>query len=485
MNSIIIIISILLLLLLVYYCNNTNKNKMNCIFICVFNQKEYINMLNMLLESIFIYGNLDDNTNILIYTSTEFMNIIKNNYLFNNEKIKFEINDMYNNIDKACKSRLDIFNLSSIINYDKILYLDTDIIIKDDINKLFNICNEDILYVLEEGDINSDTEFWGTDFWGKTLFGNEINNYNDTTAFTSGILLFNNCKKIKDLFIKINEDIINRPYYDGYFYDQPYIIYNAFKYNLYNNKILKTFVVNNDNNIYSDKIIHHFPGGTGPGDYRSKIEKITIFYNNLNDYTIKNNINKTKEIINNYLLPIITTSNELLEGNIFMEHETMKYTDKFLNKQKNISYLVLNKNIKNVMEIGFNSGFSTLLMLVSNPNIYITCYDIGEHKYTLLCYQKLKELFRDRINIIIGNSKNTLLLDNNKYDLIHIDGGHTIEIAESDIINTYRLSKPRTILIMDDYDFDNLHELWDNYIIKYNLKKLNIYDTSYQDIKYV
>jgi hypothetical protein len=74
--------------------------------------------------------------------------------------------------------------------------------------------------------------------------------------------LKNHCEKIKDLFDKINEDIVERPY-DFICYDQPYIVYNAFKYNLYNNKILKTLVVNNDNNIHSDKVIHHFPGGPG------------------------------------------------------------------------------------------------------------------------------------------------------------------------------------------------------------------------------
>jgi hypothetical protein len=40
-----------------------------------------------------------------------------------------------------------------------------------------------------------------------------------------------------------------------------------------------------------------------------------------------------------------------------MIHNTINYTDIFLNKSKNISNIVLNKNIKNVMEIGFNSGF--------------------------------------------------------------------------------------------------------------------------------
>jgi lipopolysaccharide biosynthesis glycosyltransferase len=172
---------------------------MNCIFVCVFNQEKYVDMFFLLLESIFIYGNLDDNTNILVYTSTTFMNMIKQSHLFNNEKIKFEINDTYDNIDKACKARLDFFNLPSIVNYNKILYLDTDILVKDNINKVFDVCKEDILYVLEEGEIR-----YSTDYWGKSLFGNEVNNYDDKSAFTSGILLFNNCEKIKDLFNKTN-----------------------------------------------------------------------------------------------------------------------------------------------------------------------------------------------------------------------------------------------------------------------------------------
>ena len=123
---------------------------MNCIFFTVFTQEKYIDMAYLLLESIFIYGNLDNKTSILIYTSTPFMNIIKKSHLFNDEKIKFEINDTYYSIDSACKARLDLFNLSSISNYNKILYLDTDILIKNDINKVFDICKKDILYVCSQ-----------------------------------------------------------------------------------------------------------------------------------------------------------------------------------------------------------------------------------------------------------------------------------------------------------------------------------------------
>jgi predicted O-methyltransferase YrrM len=168
-----------------------------------------------------------------------------------------------------------------------------------------------------------------------------------------------------------------------------------------------------------------------------------------------------------------------------MLHQTTNYTDLFLNKTKNISNLVLNKNIKNVMEIGFNSGFSALLMLLTNPNMHITCFDLGEHAYTLPCYQKLKETFGRRINIIIGDSTQTLQTHHDIFDLIHIDGGHSTQVAYSDIVNSYRLSTKGTILIMDDYDFPNLHQLWDNYISHYKLNPLNInvYDSPHHDIK--
>jgi len=271
---------------------------MNCIFVSVFNQPKYVDMFYLLLESIYTYGNLGDNIHILIYTSTDFMNKIKQSHLFNEKKLIFEINDTYFNIDKACKARLDLFNLQSVNNYNKILYLDTDILVKDDINKVFDVCKNDILYVLEEGKINSDT-----DYWGKSLFCNEINNYNDKTAFTSGILLFNNCEKIKYLFNKINEDILNRPYKFAC-YDQPYIVYNAFKYNLYNNKVLKALVVNNNNNIYSNKVIHHFPGG--PGVYRHKIDLMTIFLNSIKKNFIPKVLFQTNKISQDtYVLDMI------------------------------------------------------------------------------------------------------------------------------------------------------------------------------------
>ena len=51
-------------------------------FLCVFNNENYVKMSYLLLESIINYGNLGNNTDILIYTSTPFMNMIKQSHLF-------------------------------------------------------------------------------------------------------------------------------------------------------------------------------------------------------------------------------------------------------------------------------------------------------------------------------------------------------------------------------------------------------------------
>ena len=192
---------------------------------------------------------------------------------------------------------------------------------------------------------------------------------------------------------------------------------------------------------------------------------------------------ETKNYINKFLLPIIEKTNEKLEGNIFMTHRTTNYNKRFQNKIKNIENEIKKENIKNVLEIGFNSGFSSLLMLFSNKNIKITCVDIVNHSYTIPCYKQIKKTFGNRINLIVGDSTLTLKEIKDSYDLIHIDGGHTVKVATNDINESLRLSKNNTILIFDDYDNLKLKELWDSYIDNNNLEKVEMLDCKYHDIR--
>jgi predicted O-methyltransferase YrrM len=205
-------------------------------------------------------------------------------------------------------------------------------------------------------------------------------------------------------------------------------------------------------------------------DTRKKIESIIL---------------KAKDIISNELLPIIKSTNELLEGNIFMFHHTTNYTNEFFEKQVNFVLLAQEPNINSILEIGFNAGFSTLLMLLTNDKVKITCVDICEHKYTKPCYNKLKEMFGDRITLIPGSSVTIVpTLIENIYDMIHIDGCHLENIAELDIQNSLRLCKSGTILIMDDTNGEVLYNLWMKYVKLYNLLNSNKFINSiYHNIK--
>lgn len=399
---------------------------MNCIFICVFSQD--LRWLFLLLESIFIYGNLRDDTEILIYTSFSFMEKIKQHSLFCDKKIKFEINNSKFSVEDEEKSRLEFFNFSISHQYKNILCLNTDCIVKKDLRPLFQNCQSKEVMI----------------------------------GFLEGVLFFRNCEATQRLFQQICQDYTSHSkscfYIDSI---SPYIGY-----------------MNND--IFSDRIIHSF-------HMDNSTERMANFLQLLKENTIFQNIETAKRYIDEHLMPIILASYEPLEGNIFMLNNEITYADSFLDKQKNISNLVLNQNVRNVMEIGFGSGFSVLLMLLSNKNLHITCFDLGCHKYTLPCFYKLKETFGDRICLILGNSNDVLPHIFDSYDLIHIDGGHEMEVAEKDINESYRLSKHGTVMIMNGYDEPLLHELWDHKIAAFELKSLDtfVYETPFHDIRVV
>jgi mannosyltransferase OCH1-like enzyme len=198
-------------------------------------------------------------------------------------------------------------------------------------------------------------------------------------------------------------------------------------------------------------------------------------------------INDTKEFIDLNLMPIINNLGEELEGNLFMYHLTKTYLDNFTVKQKNLVLLSNQNNVKEVLEIGFNSGFSAVLLLNSNPNINLTCVDICIHSYSIPCYNKIKEFYGDRINLQIGSSVDVVPKLPKLYDLIHIDGAHQYSIALEDIINSYYISSRKSILIMDDYDIPVLNNLWNEYSKIFNLTDLSfdIFINPYQSIKQV
>ena len=246
---------------------------MNLIYLCVFHQEGYIQLLKLLINSMHVKSNINkETTDILIVTSPSFQSLIQKELDIFDLPIHYYILDLHTLFEAGC-ARLNIFNYENIEKYDNILYIDTDILINSDLNILFNLeISSDKLYGLEEGNLGH--EFWGGQFFDFTKYDRK------QSGFTSGILLFKNSNCMKILFSSIQSHIEDYVYINKNNFtaclDQPFIVYNAISQNKYNNKLLNLYVENNPSFVSSYKIIYHFPGG--PGEYDSKLSKMDAFW---------------------------------------------------------------------------------------------------------------------------------------------------------------------------------------------------------------
>jgi len=120
-----------------------------------------------------------------------------------------------------------------------------------------------------------------------------------------------------------------------------------------------------------------------------------------------------------------------------------------------LKQLVSKSWIKNVLEIGFNAGHSAEVLLQTNPNIKLTSFDLGAHKYVKIGKEYIDKTYPKRHTLILGDSRKTLpeFVKNykgEKFDMIFVDGGHQYDVAKSDLINCRKLANKRNIVIMDD-----------------------------------
>ena len=239
------------------------------IYSCVFFNEKYINLINLLLKSYKLFGNSLYDVDYLIICNPNFQKKIQ--AIFDNLNISGKIwcIDLKTKFE-AGYSRLKIFDYPDINFYNKILYLDCDILVTNSINNIFDFKLKNKLYALQEGRTDRVSH-------GKQFFDNNPN----CSAFTSGILLFNNNIIIKDLFsqilLHIHNHITSMLPIPGCL-DQPFIVYHAVKNNLYDNKKLINIVINNPNN-FNNETISHFPSGVG--HYESKLVKMNNFMNNV------------------------------------------------------------------------------------------------------------------------------------------------------------------------------------------------------------
>lgn len=141
-------------------------------------------------------------------------------------------------------------------------------------------------------------------------------------------------------------------------------------------------------------------------------------------------------------------------------------------------------NPKKILEIGFNAGHSAFMSLELLPDVKYRSVDICRHKHTSINGTLLEDMYPDRFLLKNADSKNIVPSTLKSYDMIFIDGDHSIVGLTSDIF----LAKAAGIeyILVDDYHpkwFQNIIDLVDHFLAKDNFgyEKVDTYTYESRD----
>lgn len=201
----------------------------NLVYLGVFVNKDYIELLRIFFITVKLYSSLDA-IDFLIITSNDFVPAI--NKLSNTLGIPLKTMVLdETRLAGGAFARLYIFEYEHIMTYDKILYLDTDIVIQGDLMNLFNETIEDKIYGLKEGTIEHEIHGgWWFDF--STIDKNTI-------GINSGILMFKPTETMKTIFketLDHVDELKNKTMPQCA--DQPFVNYHFVKANKYDIQLI-------------------------------------------------------------------------------------------------------------------------------------------------------------------------------------------------------------------------------------------------------
>ena len=188
--------------------------KKTLIYSCVFFNEKYVELLRLLLKSYKLFGSPDESVDYLVICNPSFIGNVQKVYdevLIDGENMGLDLTTKF----EAGFSRLFIFDYPDISQYDKILYLDCDILVTNNLNGILGFELEDKLYALKRT--------YKSSILGQQFFSNSV----VKEAFSSGILLFKNVdimNLFKTILDHISHHVQNKlPIPDCL--DQPFIVF--------------------------------------------------------------------------------------------------------------------------------------------------------------------------------------------------------------------------------------------------------------------
>jgi hypothetical protein len=156
---------------------------------------------------------------------------------------------------------------------------------------------------------------------------------------------------------------------------------------------------------------------------------------------------------------IVAESGAPLEGNPFYVHHAIpgdRPDVRRINRRRNIALYACTG--ETLLEVGFNGGHGWLLALSVNPSLRYTGIDVGWNPYVGPCGAYLKNVFKDRFDLIIGDSRELLPAmrrAKKKFNLIRSDGGHDFDTAQSNLLHAIELVRPNGVILVDTYIGDD------------------------------
>jgi predicted O-methyltransferase YrrM len=125
---------------------------------------------------------------------------------------------------------------------------------------------------------------------------------------------------------------------------------------------------------------------------------------------------------------------------------------------RTIAQFAADHGCKRIGQIGFLAGHFVCSALTILPDEFtVVSFDIGDHRHSHAAAKWISNHFEGRHEVIWGNSRETLRQYADAcrgvtlpFDLIIVDGDHSLFGASADLDNVWRLARTGTFVFMDD-----------------------------------
>ena len=243
------------------------------IYLGVFFDRYYVNLLSLCLKSLVRFGNIPADTDILVFTSYDLAPDVETAVRKIPLSIRVESLTEIITLRDAFGQRLSMPEYVDIFQYERILCLDTDILIGSSIERLFSTpLKDDTVYAMKNGYLNHEC-------FCKGFFDFDVVD-GDISSVNSGVYLFKPSQTMKTLFATMHTDFKSQRV-PGAFTDQSYFAYHLFINRCYDNEFLNEFIGCEFKEGCPSKPIYHFIGPNA-GEVRPKLDIMNdVFYNHL------------------------------------------------------------------------------------------------------------------------------------------------------------------------------------------------------------